>query len=77
MRIPEMQKLRDWYLKRNGCDATKMEPAGAPYPAFCVRYGCPATMPVLWCLDPAAGHWWSEWAFAAAWSFFTALPPRR
>lgn len=40
-RLVGMQQLRDYYLKRNGCDATKTEPAGAPYPAFCVKYaGC-------------------------------------
>lgn len=55
----------------NGCAATR----SATTPSPCQKVdGCPAAMPVEWCLIPGMGHVvWTNGA-KVAWDFFRALP---
>lgn len=73
------QQARDFYLERNGCDATTAPGTVAP----CVAYqGCDPGLPVQWCehtepeyfdMGRATNHGWPSFASRAIADFFFAL----
>jgi len=62
---------RDYWIKTNGCDATKTSPVE---PSPCVAYqGCAAGAPLHWCAPTTAGHAFPSFAYAGIWNFFASL----
>jgi len=60
---------RDYWVKANGCDATKTKPL---MPAGCVAYeGC--SKPVTWCGTESGGHSFPAYTYDGIWNFFAGL----
>jgi polyhydroxybutyrate depolymerase len=76
------QAARDYYVARNGCDATSVPGAVSP----CIAYqNCDPGLPVQWCehTEPTylennqpTNHGWPSFASRAIGEFFWSLPPR-